>query len=89
LLLAQRSPTPQQVEHDVWDETLTPLSPTDFENHAVELARSLKFNLIGAVLDSTRDFLMDGLAFPLDHQGMKVVGRRLRELPELWTGVAP
>lgn len=88
VVLALPTPVPQSVANDVMEQTLSPLTRTELGDHVAELARSMGRQFAAEGLASMETFLVEGLAFPLGHEGMGVLRRRLAQLPDVILGAS-
>ena len=88
LVLALGSQVPPSVVNDVTVRDMLPLTGGDLRDYVSSLASALGLQAQAEDLDATEKYVIEGLAFPLDHGGMKTLRDRLARLPAELQGSA-
>jgi hypothetical protein len=82
IVLALGSQVPPTVANDVVVKDLLPLTGTDVRDYISSLASALGLDARPEDLAAAEGYVLGGLAFPLDHGGMRALRSRLTQLPD-------
>lgn len=82
IVLALGSQVPPSVVNDVIVKDLLPLTGTDLRDYVSNLALTLGMKADPEDLEAVESYVVERLAFPLDHAGMKTLRERLTRLPD-------